>query len=479
MLPELEVCEQARLTRDPRFDGRFFVAVLSTGIYCRPVCPARTPSREHVRFFASAAAAEQAGYRPCLRCRPERAPEPTHADALASRALARIDAGALDDGRLGDLAAELGVSARHLGRIVTEHAGTTPGALARSRRLHAAKRLIDDTELPFSDVAAMAGYRSLRRFNEAVRQCWQRTPSELRRLRRRIGGVRELRDDRPLTLKLPVTEPYDGAFTLGFLGRRVIAGLEQADRSSYRRLVCGPRGAAEVHVDLERPLRVTLGGAVLPPLATIVARVRRMFDVDARVDCIAAHLRRDPLLAEPLRRWPGVRIPGGWTPFEVGVRAILGQQVSVAAATTLARRLVHAFGAEVEGGRYVFPEPEMLAGADIAGAVGIPAARGQAIGRFAERVASGAIDFGAPLEDVRAALLATPGIGPWTVEYIAMRALGDPDAFPDGDLIVRRGMGLGPGGPRDAVLRRADPWRPWRAYAVMYLWRGNLEASRG
>ncbi len=479
MLPEVEVCEQARLTRDPRFDGRFFVAVLSTGIYCRPVCPARAPSPDNVRFFASAAAAEQAGYRPCLRCCPERAPGASFDHALASRALARIDAGALDDGRLRDLAAELGVSVRHLGRIVAEHAGTAPGVLARTRRLHAAKRLIDETELPFADVAAMAGYRSLRRFNEAVRQCWRRTPGELRRLRRRMGMVRGLRDDRRLSLKLAVRQPYDAPFMLDFLRRRAITGLEQVGTSAYSRLTAAAGGVGEVRIDLAQPLRLSIAGAALASLSTTLGRVRRMFDVDARGDCIGAHLGRDPLLEEPSRRWPGLRVPGGWSAFEVGVRAIVGQQVSVAAATTLAGRLVRAFGVAVEGGRYLFPAPEALAGADIAGAVGMPAERGLALARFAERVASGAIDFSAPPEQVVEALLATRGIGPWTAQYVAMRALGDPDAFPDGDLVVRRAMGLTPRAPRRVVLRRAEAWRPWRAYAVMYLWRLSQAESRG
>lgn len=471
-----DVCEQARLAHDARFDGKFFIGVRTTGIYCRPICRVRPPQRRNIDFFATAAAAREAGLRPCLRCRPEAAPGTpawSGTSATVSRALRRIDEGALDAGSVDDLAAALGVSSRHLGRLFQEHLGASPWAVAQTRRLHFAKRLIDETNLPMTRVAAAAGFPSQRRFNAAVRATWDRTPSELRRMQGRAGSNGTVR------LRLAYRPPYDWASVLAFLEGRVMPGIEEVVAGTYRRTIEIGRATGWFAVrDAEEGdwLDLEIDFPDAHALFAIVERVRGIFDLAADPLQIAAHLGRDPLLRGHLKKHPGVRLPGGWDPFELTVRAIVGQQVSVAAATTVAGRIVAEYGRPIpgDGGNLVrlFPRPEVLAEADIA-KLGMPGKRADAIRTIARAVAEGEIVFdpGMALADFEAMLVAMPGIGPWTAQYMAMRVLREPDAFPASDLGIL--MALEENGERPkprAVSERAEAWRPWRAYAARLLW---------
>jgi len=482
VLPSDEVCERARLARDARYDGRFFVGVLTTGIYCRPVCPARAPARQNVRYFASAAAASQAGLRPCLRCRPETAPGSAAwrgTSAVVSRALHLIDDGALDSGSVDDLAARLGITARHLHRLFLQHVGAGAQAVAITRRLHFAKQLLDDTRMSVRDIATAAGFGSQRQLHALVQRTWGRSPRALR-----AGGSRAARTamdgpDAGLRLRLAARPPFDGAAVCAWLAPRLVPGVESAtagDVPGYARRLPDSgelRVAVGMHGDMHgdwHGVEVGLTGVRPERLLDVTGRVRRVFDLACDPDAVAAVLGRDRLLGPLLERWPGTRIPGAWDGFELAVRAILGQQVSVAAATTLAGRLAAHLG---DGAGY--PTPGRLAGASDAalGQIGLPARRAQALRALAHASAAGRLDFGAP-ERLRAELLTLPGVGPWTAEYIALRGAGDPDAFPASDLGLRKALGLALGGPpvsECALAARAEAWRPWRGYAAMLLWR--------
>ncbi|HEX7037654.1 MAG TPA: AlkA N-terminal domain-containing protein [Pseudomonadales bacterium] len=480
MLPAHDICERARLSRDPRFDGAFFIGVVTTGIYCRPVCPVRPPAPENVRYYPSAAAAEEAGFRPCRRCLPERAarvPEWCIGSCTVIRGLRLIDAGWLDEQDSGALAARLGVSARHLNRLFRDERGATPKSIAMSRRRALAKRLIDETDLPLAEVALQAGYRSLRRFNDDVRRCFGREP-------RAIRAASRLRPRAPLepgiTLRLPVRTPYNADWVFDFLRRRALAGFEQVDGQVYRRRVFDDAGR-------EHWITVSWTGSGLtlqvPPAGTlklgdILPRVRRVFDLDAEPRTIDADLGADPVLAPVVAEHPGLRVPGAWDGFEIAVRAVLGQQVSVERATALADRLLARYGPRC------LQEPEVLAAANPA-EIGLPGRRGEAISRLAREVVAGRLDLhdGADAAGLTAALCAIPGIGPWTAGYVAMRVARDPDAFPVNDWVVSKMLERDPAGAAGARAAaagrpgsRADAWRPWRAYAVMYLWkRAQLE----
>lgn len=476
MLPEHHICERARLSRDPRFDGAFFVGVLTTGIYCRPVCPARLPAADNVRFYASAASAEEAGYRACRRCLPERAarvPEWQIGSRAVIRALRLIDGGFLERGDSAGLAAELGVTPRHLNRLFQQELGTTPKGVAMSRRRALAKRLIDDTDLPFAAVAMQAGYGSLRRFNEEMVGAFGRSPRALRAARRRRPSPAT-----GIALRLPVRRPYDAAWVFEFLQRRALAGFEEVAGLRYRRRVPGADGAA-AWVDVSwtgDALCLEVPDACAEPLAELLPRVRRVFDLDAEPGTIADGLSRDRLLAPVVAAHPGLRVPGAWDGFETAVRAILGQQVSVDRATVLARRLLEQFGEDA------LANPLRLAGADVA-AVGMPGRRGEAIRQLATAVADGRLDLhdGADPELLLDGLCRLPGIGPWTAGYVAMRVAKDPDAYPANDWVVakmleqatsaREAKAAAAGRPGS----RADAWRPWRAYAVMYLWKWSQQ----
>ncbi len=507
-----DICYRAVASRDPRFDGRFFTAVLTTGVYCRPVCPARTPRPENVRFFACAAAAAEAGFRPCRRCRPETSPGTPAwlgTSASVSRALRLIAEGALDRGGVDDLAARLGLGARHLRRLFQEHLGASPLAVALTRRVHFAKRLLDETDLAMTQVALAAGFGSLRRFNAAMRQAFGRAPSELRRGSRsgagsgsRSGsgsgaGPEGAARDR-LRLRLAFRPPLDWAGLLAYLGPRAIPGVECVDGDSYLRAVScnGQRGVIRVGpaaAGSPDALILEAPACFAPHLLELVARTRRLFDLDADPGEIARQLKRDPLLAASLRRRPGLRVPGAFDRFEVAVRAILGQQVSVRGATTLAGRLVEVFGEPLAapdgaiardgvaaGGTVpcpdrLFPGPAKLAASSLnrLAALGLPGQRAAAVRTLARAVQAGELDLSGALdleEFVRRAA-ALPGLGDWTAQYLALRALHEPDAFPASDLGLRRALeaaGL-PATPA-AIRSRAEAWRPWRAYAVMHLW---------
>ena len=469
--------DRARVSRDPRFDGRFFIAVTSTGIYCRPICPVRSPKRANIRYYATAAAAAEAGFRPCLRCRPEAAPgSPAWhgTSAIVRRALTLIDAGVLDEGSVDELARRVGVGPRHLHRLFVQHVGASPIAVAQTRRLHFAKRLLDETSLPITEIAMAAGFGSVRRFNGAFQSTYHRSPRELRKLHRRGEEVDRGRD---VALALTFRPPYDWSQVRGFLATRALPGVERVDSRGYARTVACGDGHALVcvrPVEGKRALELAVAGAPAAALFQLSTAARRVFDVTADPTRIAGAFRRDALLAPLIKRRPGLRIPGAWDPFECAVRAVLGQQVTVAAGRTLTARVVARAGRPIAGGSdgltHLCPSPAALARADLDG-LGITTSRIQALRALGSAVAEGGIDFSAPAEEVTGALAALPGFGDWTAQYVALRALGEPDAFPAADLVLRR-MASANGVPLTAreLAARAEAWRPWRGYAVLHLW---------
>ncbi|HEY2177986.1 MAG TPA: AlkA N-terminal domain-containing protein [Caulobacteraceae bacterium] len=477
------LCRQALLARDARFDGRFFVGVQSTGIYCRPVCPARPPKAENCRYYPSAAAAQSAGFRPCLRCRPETAPGQgawRGASNTVSRAMSLIDDGALDEGSVDTLAGRLGVGERQLRRLFLRHLGASPVSVAQTRRVLIAKQLIHETDLPMGEVALAAGFGSVRRFNECFRDLFGRGPLELRR-----GLGRGDAAAAGITLSLGYRPPYDWDSLLRFLAARAIPGVEDIRDGVYRRTIeiAGAAGSVTVaHEPQRRRLRATIHFPRLTALPRIIARLRQIFDLDADPEAIGAALSRDPRLAPLVAARPGLRVPGAWDGFELAVRAVLGQQITVAAATRLAGAIALRWGEpwEADGLERLFPRPEALAASVIGG---MPAARSAAISRLATSAAANPALFerGEDLEASIAALTALPGVGEWTAHYIAMRALREPDAFPAADIGLMRAMDDGAGRPSPAaLLARAQAWRPWRAYAALHLWMVPLpkETSR-
>jgi len=507
---ERHVCDRARRSRDARFDGRFFIAVTSTRVYCRPICPARAPKDENVRYFPTAAAAQAAGFRPCLRCRPEASPGTPAwlgTSGVVSRALRLISEGALDAESVEQFADRLGMTSRHLRRLFLQHLGATPLDVALTRRVHFAKKLLDETTLPMHQVAFASGFGSLRRFNSEIRQTYARTPTQLRRLARR----REHAEPECYRFRLAYRPPYDWESVLAFLGARAIPGVESVGESHYRRtiLIDGKQGIIDVsHAESGSALALEVRFPDPRALLFIVERVRRVFDLGADPAVIDEHLRADPLLRAPLARHPGIRTPGAWDGFELAVRAIVGQQISVRGATTIVGRIASMFGSPTvspsraprgvtdchgaprgvtdghgapRGGSHshaldrLFPTPLQLAGAPIERA-GMPAARAETIRTLARRVADGSLTLGA-CSNTRAAvsaLMTIPGIGAWTAEYVAMRAFGEPDAFPSGDLVLRRMAG---DLTARELERRSDAWRPWRAYAVMLLWLASTKLA--
>ena len=482
-LPDPHVCEQARLSRDARFDGLFFTAVSSTGIYCRPVCPAPRPKRENVRYYANAAAAEAAGFRPCLRCRPELAPGNDRwqrGDHVVARALKLIEAGMLAEQSLDELAARVGVGARQLRRLFVERVGAPPISVHTTRRLLFAKQLLTETALPVTEVALASGFRSLRRFNAAFAQANRTAPRELRRHPRAAAGA-------ALVLRLGYRPPYDFAALLAFLRTRALPGVERVDEHAYAR-VFGPADAPGwlrlgAWPGGEHALQLQLHCPQPTQLLGVVTALRRMFDLDANPQAIADTFRNDAILGPLIARRPGLRLPGGWDGFEIAVRAILGQQISVAAARTLASRIVQRWGeplpaAPMPGLERLFPTPAALAQADLR-EIGLTTTRAATISGMAQALLDGRVDFRAEqsLDEFVARWTALPGIGEWTAHYMAMRALSDPDAFPAADLILRReaATGAAPLGTK-ALTERASAWRPWRAYAVIHLWRGATDA---
>jgi AraC family transcriptional regulator of adaptative response / DNA-3-methyladenine glycosylase II len=476
-----DACYRAFAARDARFDGRVFVGVHTTGIYCRPICPARSPKRENVSFYFSAAAAQAAGFRPCLRCRPELSPDTAAWDGTAhtvARALALIEDGALDEDSVDDLAEALGVGGRQLRRLFQEHLGASPLAVAQTRRVLLAKQLLHDTNLTMTEVALASGFGSVRRFNETFRQLFQRPPATLRRAR---GG--EASDAAAVTMRLPYRPPYDWDAMLAFLAARAIPGVELVANGSYARTIAldGHAGTLVVEPGVRESLRATVNFPCLAALPRIVARVRRVFDLAADPTIIGAHLAEDPTLAPLVAARPGLRAPGAWDGFELAVRAILGQQITVPAATALAGRLVAAFGVVVDdpaaralGLTHLFPTADRLADADIAALGLMPGGRARALSALSVAVVAdpGLLNPYRGLDGAVAQLRSLPGIGDWTAHYIAMRALREPDAFPAADVGLLRAMTAEAGrrlSPPE-LLDRAEGWRPWRAYAAMHLW---------
>ena len=481
-LSDVRACEQARLSRDARFDGLFFTAVTSTRIYCRPVCPAPSPKPQNVRYYASAAAAEAAGFRPCLRCRPELAPGNDawrRGDHVIARTLKLMESGALDELSMDAMAARVGLGARQLRRLFVDRLGAPPISVHTTHRLLFAKQLLTETSLPVTEVALASGFRSLRRFNAAFLQANRVPPRELRR-------HPAVTDGDAITLRLGYRPPYDFEAILAFLRGRALPGVELVDEHSYARVFGPPDAPGWLRLSAwpghDHALRLQLHCPQPARMLGVVTKLRRMFDLDANPQSISDALKQSPLLKPLLRKRPGLRLPGGWDGFEIAVRAILGQQVSVAAARTLATRIVQRYGTPVEsalpGLQRLFPGPEALADVDLR-EIGLTTARAATVRGVAQALLDGRIDFRSeqPLDEFVERWVALPGIGEWTAHYMAMRALSHPDAFPAADLILRRvAAGGGPELTTKALTLLAETWRPWRAYTVMHLWRSATDA---
>lgn len=491
MLPTLapihrdhERCYRVLSSRDARFDGVFFIAVRTTGVYCRPSCPARTPKRENVRFFATAAAAHADGFRACRRCRPDATPGSPEWDVRADtvgRAMRLIRDGVVEREGVAGLATRLGYSDRHINRLLHAELGAGPLALARAQRAHTARILVETTTLPLADVAFASGFSSVRQFNDTMRGVYGVAPRELRRHHRRPAAPT---GEGRLRLKLAVRQPYDAEQVLAFLATRAVPGIESADTASYSRILSLPNGPAVVRLEPRADrVEADLWLADMRDLGTAVQRCRALTDLDADPQAVVDVLGADPDLGPLVAARPGTRVPGHVDGFEVAVRAVLGQQVTVRHGRDLVAAVVQKYGTAVSdlaawsGPGWTFPKPEALVGADPA-SFGVPAARGGAVVALAEAMADGAIrlDPGADRAQTMSDLRALPGIGAWTAGYIAMRALSDPDVFLGGDVIVRhalRSLGLpSTAATADAYATR---WRPWRSYAVMHLWRHHID----
>ncbi len=468
-----EACFHAVRARDRRFDGRFFVAVSSTGIYCRPICPVRPARRENMRFYSSAAAAEGAGFRPCLRCRPERAPGIASVDAvsrLVGAAIAGIEAHASTNGPVGDLARSLGVSERHLRRVTEAELGVSPIALAQTQRLLLAKRLLSETSMAITQIAFASGFGSVRRFNALFVSRYGSSPRVLR--------GRSAPAAPGLCCQLDFRPPLAWDSLLSYLRVRAIPGVECVDATHYRRTVSIGQVRGWVAVSLARSgtaLLVESSPSLAPAIGGVIARIKHLFDLGAVPDAVSDLLSQDALLARVVQRLPGLRVPGAFDGFEVAVRAVLGQQISVKAATTMAGRWAQKFGAEIAtphpGLNRLAPTAPHMAGIDPDefAATGVIRSRARCIIALARAVEQGRVvlTYAADVEAQIEGLMQLPGIGAWTAHYIAMRALNWPDAFPGGDLMLMRAAGL----ERRELQARAERWRPWRAYATHYLWR--------
>ncbi len=471
---DAERCHRAVAGRDARFDGWFFTAVRTTGIYCRPSCPARTPKPTNVSFFGTAAGAQAAGYRACRRCRPDAVPGSPEWDVRAdvvARAMRLISDGEVERSGVPGLARRLGYSERQLHRLVVGELGVGPLALARAQRAQTARLLIETTALPMADVAFAAGFASIRQFNDTVREVFAATPSELRRRPGPAAGA----TPGELTLRLAARAPYDAPEVLLFLGAHAVPGLEEWDGSTFSRVLDLPHGPGVVRLspapDGGAAVIARLRLAELRDLGTAVSRCRRMLDLDADPIAVDTVLGADPALADLVAGAPGRRVPGSPDGPEVAIRAVLGQQVSVAGARTLTARLLPAAGVPLATPAgtltHAFPRPEALAGADL-GTVGLTGARRATVHAVAAALADGgiALDPGADRDEAGRALLGVRGVGPWTAALVALRGLADPDVWLPGDLALRRSLATL--GSTDAEA--AGRWRPWRSYAVMHLW---------
>ncbi len=487
-------CYRVVQSRDPRFDGVFWTAVRTTGIYCRPSCPARTPAPRNVSFHASAAAAQAAGYRACRRCRPDASPGSPEWDVAATtagRAMRLIADGVVDREGVPGLAGRLGYTPRHLTRLLGDELGAGPLALARARRAQTARILVERTDLALTDVAHAAGFASVRQFNQTVQEVYAATPGELRARRGRTGpgtAYDGLDPAGAITLRLPVRTPFAGRELLAFLAYHVVPGVEAVGPGWYARTLDLPRAPGTVRVALDDPapgtgtgtatVEAVFGLGDLRDLPAAVERVRRMLDADADPVAVDGHLGEDAVLAPLVRARPGLRVPGQVDGDETAVRTVVGQQVSVVGARTVTARMVQAHGRAVEVGvpglTHLFPRAEVLASVD-PGTLPMPRARGHALVGLCAALADGRVrlDRGAGRAETRAAMLALKGIGPWTADYVAMRALGDPDVFLPTDIGVRNaltGLGVDPGAFLTVVTGDGGRWAPWRSTALLHLW---------
>jgi len=474
-----DACYSAIQVRDARYDGRFFTAVKTTRIYCRPVCPARTPLSKNVTFYSTAAAAQEAGYHPCLRCRPETAPEPGPGHELpdsVSRALQLIELGALDEDGVDGLARRLGVGERQLRRQFRQHLGASPVAVAQTRRVLLAKQLIHETRLPMAEIAFASGFGSIRRFNEIFHDLFGRAPGELRR-----SGKPEVSAEHEGEIKLLLRyrPPYDWAAMLDFLRLRAIPGIERVTDDTYARTICldGHQGTVALRPGTGNALQAVVRFPRLQALPAIIARLRRVFDLASDPVAMAAQFSADPVMASLVQARPGLRVPGAWDGFELAMRAVLGQQITVAAAIRLAGKLVSAHGepmAQPDGSlTHVFPRPEAVAVAELA-SLGMPRSRAATLSAVAAAAVADPrlFDAGSGLSESVLRLRAIRGIGEWTGQYIALRQLREPDAFPSADIgLIRALERLESREYTPAqLLARAEAWRPWRAYAAQHLW---------
>jgi AraC family transcriptional regulator, regulatory protein of adaptative response / DNA-3-methyladenine glycosylase II len=509
--------DRARISRDPRFDGKFFIAVTSTGIYCRPVCPVRSPKRSNIRYYATAAAAAEAGFRPCLRCRPEAAPGTPAwlgTSAVVRRALRLIDEGVLDEGSVDALAARVGIGSRHLHRLFVQHVGASPIAVAQTRRLHFAKRLLDETTLRITEIALAAGFGSVRRFNATFHEVYGRAPRDLRR--RRNGRVpdapqgheasgaaransargrarpRDVTSGDEVILRLAFRPPYDWPSMRDALAASAVPGIERVDDRGYARTIASPCDAHAIIIVRpiagEDALELRVRNAEPTTLFQLSATVRRMFDLAADPARIALAFESDATLAPLIARRPGLRISGVWDPFECAVRAVLGLQPISRRIHRLHRpdtarvrlaRLVARVGrsianADADAGidvglTHLFPTPSALAVADLSG-LGLTRAQVIALRALARAIVTGVLDFSASVDDVVARLGVLPGFTRSLAQEVALRSLGEPDAFPSADLVLRRQAAASSLSAR-ALASRAEAWRPWRGYAACHLWR--------
>ena len=473
-----EVCHRALLSRDPRFDGWFFTGVTSTGIYCRPSCPAMTPRRPHVEFFASAAAAQAAGFRACKRCRPDASPgspEWSYRTDVAGRAMRLIADGIVDREGVAGLASRLGYSERHLNRLLLAEAGAGPLAIARAQRAQTARLLLETTGMPVTSVAFAAGFASVRQFNDTIRAVFDLSPTGLRQRARRTDG--EPPAPGSIAIRLPYRPPLAAEQVFGFLAARAVPGVEEGDSTSYRRTLVLPSGSGTVELSqADGYIACRLRLDDVRDLAAAVQRCRRLLDLDADPEAVDRHLGADPLLEPLVKNVPGLRSPGHGDAGELAVRAILGQQVSVASARAQAARLVQLAGARLSHPAgtltHAFPTAEALASLD-PDALPATRAKGRSVVALGQALADGKIELhpGADHDEVTARLEEVPGIGPWTAAYIRLRGLGDPDVFLSSDLGVRRALErLGASSDTAAAERVAERWRPWRSYATSHLW---------
>lgn len=475
MLFDHNSCYEALVARDPRFDGVLYVGVTSTGVYCRPVCPARTPRRDRCRFFANAAAAENAGFRPCLRCRPELAPGAAVIDSanrIASSAAQRIEAGALNEAGIDELAAEFGVSSRQLRRVVKRELGVTPTELAQTQRLLLAKHLLTDSALPAIEIAFASGFSSVRQFNALFRERYGLSPTALRR------SHSPRMAEQALTMRLSFRPPMAWPMLLKFLAVRAIPGVELVEDHRYWRAtrIGQSRGWINVkRVEGANALRVEVSLSLARHLPSLLARVKRLFDLDAHPQLIEARLGEDDRLRKVAPWHSGLRLPGAFEGFEMAMRAVLGQQISVAAARTIAGRITEAFAEPIETPNPLLNRASVsaasLSQAGVADLTrfGLTGKRAECLIALARAVAEGDVKLepGVDVEATIERLKQLPGIGDWTAQYIAMRALRWPDAFPHSDLGLRKALGET---SSKRILEIAESWRPWRAYALMHLW---------